>query len=88
MEFFNIGFCKEERKLFIKQCKTLLGIIQANDHLKRKITYLKVDIEGEEIQAMPQWLKSGTMVNVQQFRVEIHQSLYNKMDPINEISIG
>ena len=73
VEFFQIGVCEKERKLFGKPCKTLLDIIQSNGHLKTKITYLKVDIEGEEIRAIPQWLKSGAMVNVHQFGVEIHQ---------------
>ena len=80
VQFFNIGVCKEERKLFGKPCKTLQDIIQSNGHLETKITYLKVDIEREEIEAIPQWLQSGAMVNVQQFGVEIHQ---NQRRPIS-----
>jgi len=73
VEFYQVGVCKEERLLSGKPCKTLLNIIKSNGHLERKITFLKVDIEMEELKAIPQWLRSGALAHVQQFGVEIHQ---------------
>jgi len=73
VEFYQIGVCAEERLLSGKPCKTLLNIIKSNGHLERKITFLKVDIEKEELRAIPQWLRSGALAHVQQFGVEIHQ---------------
>ena len=40
--------------------------------LSRTITYLKVDIEGIEIKALSEWIRSGILDNVKQIGIEIH----------------
>ena len=52
--------------------KTLLSIFSAKNHSKTKITYLKIDIEGNEIDGLDEWLKSGALDNVQQIALEYH----------------
>lgn len=48
----------------------LIRIYQGDGH--RIITYLKVDIEGEECEALGEWIKSGILKNVRQIGIEFH----------------
>ena len=52
--------------------KTLSSIFSAKNHSNTKITYLKIDIEGNEIDGLDEWLKSGALDNVQQIALEYH----------------
>ena len=38
----------------------------------KTINYLKVDVEGHELKALPTWLKSGILENIQQINLELH----------------
>lgn len=38
----------------------------------KKISYLKVDIEGSELSAMKTWVSSGVLKHVSQIGIEIH----------------
>lgn len=40
----------------------------------RKISYLKVDIEGAELAAMKTWITSGILEYVSQIGIEIHSA--------------
>ena len=51
---------------------TLSSILQKHGHSKSKITYLKIDIEGYEVDGLLQWLESGALDNVQQIGLEYH----------------
>ena len=51
---------------------TLSSILQKHGHARSKITYLKVDIEGHEVDGLMQWLDSGALNNVQQIGLEYH----------------
>ena len=43
----------------------------------KQISYLKIDIEASEIEAMKQWLKSGVLKFVDQLGIEMHtRSIY------------
>ena len=55
-----------------KGLDTLSSILQMNGHLKTKISYLKLDIEGDEISGLPKWLSSGALDHVQQIALEFH----------------
>jgi hypothetical protein len=50
----------------------LEDILKENGHSNATIFYLKMDIEGYELDGLPVWLKSGSFKNVQQFGIEIH----------------
>lgn len=52
--------------------KTLETIMKENGDFGKKITYLKLDIEGFEIWSMPNFLKSDIFKNVDQIGVEMH----------------
>ena len=52
--------------------KTFLEIISENGHSDTKISYLKMDIEGDEVYGLPVWLESGSLANVQQIAMEYH----------------
>jgi len=51
---------------------TLKDAISNNGDLEKPITYLKVDIESAEINAMPEWIASGILDNIGQIGIELH----------------
>jgi len=51
---------------------TLKNIMTANGHEKKKLFYLKVDIEGAELNGMPEWIESGALERVNQLAMELH----------------
>ncbi|XP_063718875.1 uncharacterized protein LOC134845744 [Symsagittifera roscoffensis] len=53
--------------------KTLGYLIGHNGHSNDIIHYLKVDIEGEERNSIPEWIRSGSLANVKQIGIEFHQ---------------
>ena len=65
----------EEKLLPVKSLKSLL---KENGDWGKPISYLKMDVEGNEIWCLNQWLKSGVMQNVQQFGIEMHNVVIEK----------
>lgn len=59
-------------KLEMAPVKRLEDFIKDNGDEGKKITYLKVDIEGSELKAIPTWLESDVLKNVQQIGIELH----------------
>ena len=57
---------------------TLVEVLTLEDTIKefkdegKTINYLKVDVEGHELKALPTWLKSGILENIQQINLELH----------------
>ena len=51
---------------------TLKDAISSNGDLKKSITYLKVDIESAEINALSEWIESGVLDNIGQIGIELH----------------
>ena len=51
---------------------TLTEIIAENSHQEQTIMYLKVDIEGEELNSLPEWISSGALDHVLQIGLELH----------------
>ena len=56
----------ESAYLTLKEILTLMGDSDKN------ISYLKVDIEGFEIDAIPEWISSGILDRVSQIGIELH----------------
>jgi hypothetical protein len=54
-------------------------------HTEAKISYFKMDIEGNELKGLPVWLKSGALDNVKQIALEFHLDR-NIMTTINFIN--
>ena len=48
------------------------NLLDKNGHANAKISYLKMDIEGNELKCLPSWLESGALENVQQIGLEFH----------------
>ena len=55
-----------------KSLETLSSILQNNGHSNTKISYLKVDIEGYEVDGLLEWLETGALKHVQQLGMEFH----------------
>jgi hypothetical protein len=55
---------------------TLKEIVEAMGDTGKTISYLKVDIEGAEIAAIPEWISSGILDNVSQFGIELHTGTF------------
>ena len=51
---------------------TLSSILSNHSHAQSKISYLKIDIEGHEVDGLLQWFESGALRNVQQIGLEYH----------------
>jgi len=52
--------------------KSLPTLLAKYGHTNRKISYLKMDIEGNELKGLPQWLHDGALDHVQQIGLEFH----------------
>ena len=57
--------------LTLKDCMEIMG------DLGKNISYLKVDIEGAELEAIPEWIDSVALDLVSQMGIEIHTSQNN-----------
>ena len=57
---------------------TLSSILKKHGHTKTRITYLKIDIEGYEVDALLQMFESGALDHVQQIGLEYHLPDTNK----------
>ena len=55
-----------------KETLALSTILLRNGHENKKISYLKMDIEGNELNGLPMWLQEGSLQNVQQIGFEFH----------------
>ena len=55
-----------------KSLYTLSSILQKYGHVNTKITYLKIDIEGYEVDGLLEWPDSGSLKHVQQLAMEFH----------------
>jgi hypothetical protein len=53
-------------------CLFLQDAITANGDLGKRITYLKVDVEGSELKSISEWITSGILDDVRQIGIEIH----------------
>jgi hypothetical protein len=56
------------------QFVTLSGAIERMGDTGRRITYLKVDVEGAELSALKNWISSGILEYVSQIGIEIHSA--------------
>jgi len=61
---------------------TLKDTINSMGDSGKIISYLKVDIEGSEIKAIPEWISSGVLDQVRQFGIEIHTGAGLGADPL------
>ena len=52
--------------------RTLKHHLATNEHENSTIFYLKVDIEGEELNSLPEWVSSGALNHVKQMALEFH----------------
>jgi hypothetical protein len=58
--------------------QTLREAMTSLDDLGKRITYLKVDIEGYEIDAIPDWIDNGLTQNIDQvLRIFQHNVFFN-----------
>ena len=70
IHFENIFIGSENSK--IKNTQTIPTILNRYGHTNTRISYLKMDIEGHEMQVLPKALDEGTLTNVQQIGMEYH----------------
>ena len=52
--------------------ESLMSILSKHGHKNSKISYLKIDIEGGEVEGLQEWFASGALNNVQQIALEYH----------------
>ena len=61
----------------VQECKvkTLPDILEENGDTDKLITYLKIDVEGTEMNCFKHWIKTKSMKNVQQLGIEMHANM-------------
>ena len=52
--------------------ESLMSILSKHGHNNSKISYLKIDIDGGEVEGLQEWFASGALNNVQQIALEYH----------------
>jgi hypothetical protein len=67
---------------------TLEEAIKSNGDADKPISYLKVDVEGSELDSIPQWLTSDVLRNVQQIGIELHTGPIHLKDSQLEEKFG
>ena len=76
-EKLGLGTQKDEKR----SLDSFSSILHKNGHKNSKISYLKIDIEGEEVNGLQHWFNSGALNNVQQIGMEYH--LQNVKSTVN-----
>ena len=64
----GVGAARDQRR----RLETLATLLADNQHNQSRVFYLKVDIEGMELEALPEWLESGALEHVEQLAMELH----------------
>ena len=54
--------------------KNLQEILEEFKDFEKSISYLKMDVEGEELYLLENWIETNVLNNVQQFGIEFHLS--------------
>ena len=81
LKYYNVGigpingkkdFSSDEKQSQISEIKTLSSLLKDNEESDKRISYLKMDVEGDELKSFNQWLKSGIFDKVDQFGIEMH----------------
>ena len=52
--------------------KTFTDFLKENGDTDKEISYLRMDIEGEELEAIPEMVRSGALKNVRQLGIQLH----------------
>ena len=81
-KFFQVGISRRSKVVNGKEYKTLGQIMATNGHSGKKITMIKMDVEGEEMQGLNVWLDEGSLDNVGQIAFEyhfFHQGIYSTL---------
>ena len=72
-EKLGVGIWKRDgNPEFKNRMKTLKTILADHQHLSSNISYLKIDIEGAELEGLLEWQNSGALAHVQQIGIEYH----------------
>jgi hypothetical protein len=79
IHFRNVGIAQADG--WVKdpkyEVKTLNSLIKDFGDQGKPITYLKLDVEGDEHLSFDQMIKSGVLKNVKQIGVEMHTSVHH-----------
>ena len=62
----------KKNKKFMVDVKTLSDILKSYKESDKTITYMKIDIEGSELEGLKDWIKTDALKNVQQIGIEWH----------------
>ena len=77
VSFKKLGLSTKRSK--VKSMDTLKSILEKHGHSNTSITYLKIDIEGGEVEGLQQWFDSGALTNVKQLGIEYHVGTTEKV---------
>ncbi|KAK3084443.1 hypothetical protein FSP39_013601 [Pinctada imbricata] len=76
LKFYKIGIGEANKEITFQgtiwKLNTLKTILEMLNHTNRRIDILKMDIEDNELQVLPEMIRSGAMRNVAQFYLEFH----------------
>jgi len=70
ISFHKVGLAANRDEA--KNMETLKSLMLNNGDGNSSIFFLKVDIEGHELDALPEWIESGALEKVDQLAMEFH----------------
>ena len=75
LHYYNIGIWNKNGKHQfgydnpLLELRTLDTLLKENREFGKRITYLKVDVEGSELLCLKQWIKSGVVDFIEQYEL-------------------
>ena len=70
--FTKVGLANSSREEGGWRVDSLANLLASHGHAGRRVHYLKVDVEGAEVECLQDWLESRVLEQIDQMGIELH----------------